>query len=140
MYINIYMIRLKRLDFEYDIYIYIYIEKDIIGYRCCGRVFCLSPQLVGIVHMCLGFKFIRYMWEASLPDVGLRQNREAQPKRTIPTNWGLRQETLPHYVVAVHMCLGLKLIRHMWEASLPDVGLSKTVRYSQSGEYLLIRG
>ena len=38
----------------------------------------------------------------------------------------------------VHMCLGLKLIRHMWEASLPDVGLSKTVRHSQSGQYLLI--
>ena len=26
------------------------------------------------------------------------------------------------------MCLGLKLIRHMWEASLPDMGLSKTVK------------
>ena len=80
------MIRLKRLDFEYDIYIYI--EKDIIGYRCCGRVSCFSPQLVGIVRM----------------------------------------------------CLGLKLIRHMWEASLSDVGLSKTVRHSQSGQYLLIGG
>ena len=35
------MIRLKRLDFEYDIYIYIYIyiyfEIDIIGYRCVEK-------------------------------------------------------------------------------------------------------
>ena len=27
-----------------------------------------------------------------------------------------------------HMCLGLKLIRHMWEVSLPNVGLSKIVK------------
>ena len=33
-----------------------------------------------------------------------------------------------------------KLIRHMWEASLPDVELSKTVRHSQSRQYLLIGG
>ena len=26
------------------------------------------------------------------------------------------------------MCIGLKLLRHMWEVSLPDVGLSKTVK------------
>ena len=38
-----------------------------------------------------------------------------------------------------HMCLGLKLIRHMWEASLLDVRLSKTVRHNQSGQYLLIQ-
>ena len=43
----------------------------------------------------------------------------------------------------LNMCLELKLIRHMWEASLPDVGLSKSVKQkpksmSQSGQYLLI--
>ena len=32
-------------------------------------------------------------------------------------------------VVVVHMCLELKLIRHMWEASLPDVGLNKSVTH-----------
>ena len=37
------------------------------------------------------------------------------------------------------MCLRLKLIRHMWEASLLDVRLSKTVRHNQSGQYLLIQ-
>ena len=41
--------------------------------------------------------------------------------------------------------LGSKLIRHMWEVSLPDVGLSKSVRQkpksmSQSEKYLLIGG
>ena len=27
------------------------------------------------------------------------------------------------------MCPGLKLIRHMWEASLPDMGLNKSMRH-----------
>ena len=30
-------------------------------------------------------------------------------------------------VLVIHMCLKLKLIRHMWEASLPNVGLNKSV-------------
>ena len=34
------------------------------------------------------------------PRCGIKQNHEAWPKRTIPTNWGLRQETLPHHVYA----------------------------------------
>ena len=47
-----------------------------------------------------------------------------------------------HYYTCV---LGSKLIRHTWKASLPDVGLSKSVRQkpksmSQSGQYLLIGG
>ena len=32
-------------------------------------------------------------------------------------------------LIVVHMCFGLKLISHMWEASLPDVGLNKSVRH-----------
>ena len=31
-------------------------------------------------------------------------------------------------VVVVHSSLGQRLIRHEWEAFLPDVGLSKTLR------------
>ena len=79
----------------------------------CGRVSCLSPQLVGIV------RFGYASWFCLIPHRG---------------------ETPPTCVVVVHMCLGLKLIRHMWEASLPDVGLSKTVRHNQSEQYLLIGG
>ena len=38
----------------------------------------------------------------------------------------------------VHLHLGLALISWRWEASLPDVGLSKSVRvFTQSGQYLL---
>ena len=69
------------------------------------------------------------MWEVSLPDVGLNKSVRHEPKQTIPSNWGLIQETLPHCVVVVHMCLGLKLMRHMWEAPLPDVGLNKSGRH-----------
>ena len=31
------------------------------------------------------------------PRCGIEQNREVWPKRTIPANWGLRQETLPQF-------------------------------------------
>ena len=52
---------------------------------------------------------------------------------------------LNHYytcVVVVHSSLGQRLIRHEWEASLPDVGLSKSLktkaqRYFQRGQYLI---
>ena len=32
-------------------------------------------------------------------------------------------------IVVVHSSSGQRLIRHEWEASLPDVGLSKTLRF-----------
>ena len=40
----------------------------------------------------------------------------------------MKHSHIKRRVVVVHMCLGLKLIRHMWEASLLDVGLSKTMK------------
>ena len=45
-------------------------------------------------------------------------------------------------VIVVHSSLGQRLIRHEWEASLPDMGLSKSVRtkvqrHFQSGQYLI---
>ena len=53
-----------------------------------------GPTCVVEVHMCLGLKLIRHIWEASLPDVGLSKTVKAMNKsglkRTIPTNWGLR--------------------------------------------------
>ena len=51
---------------------------------------------VVVVHMCLGLKLIRHMWEASFPDVGLNKSVKHELKQTIPANWGPRQETLPH--------------------------------------------
>ena len=44
--------------------------------------------------------------------------------------------------VVVHSSLGQRLIRHEWEASLLDVGLSKTLRikaqrHFQRGQFLL---
>ena len=61
---------------------------------------CLTTTTcVVVVHMCLGFKLIRHMWEASLPDVGLSKIMRYEPMRTIPTNWGLRQETLPQVLL-----------------------------------------
>ena len=51
---------------------------------------------------------------------------------------------LAHYtcVVVVHSSLSQMLIRHEWEASLPDVGLNKPLRtkaqrHFQRGQYLI---
>ena len=54
-----------------------------------------------------------------------------------------RRSALPQYALAlvVHSSLGQRLIRHEWETSLPDVGLSKSLRtkaqrHFQRGQYL----
>ena len=53
-------------------------------------------------------------------------------------------ETYHYYtcVVVVQSSFGQRLIRHEWEASLPDVGLSKSLktkaqRHFQRGQYLI---
>ena len=52
-------------------------------------------------HMCLGLKAYKAHVGGVSSRCGIEQIREAkakehEPKRTIPANWGLRQETLPH--------------------------------------------
>ena len=51
--------------------------------------------------MCLGLKAYKAHVGGVSPRCGIEQIREAkakehEPKRTIPANWGLRQETLSH--------------------------------------------
>ena len=76
-------------------------------FSCCERVSRLDPQLAGIVRF--GLKLIRHMWKASLPDVGLNKSVRHEPKRTIPANWGPRQETLPQDPYGV---IGVQALGH----------------------------
>ena len=68
------------------------------------------------------------------------------------SNWYCeRKESFPNQVlsylemvcvIVVHSSLGQRLMRHEWETSLPDVGLSKSLRtkaqrHFQRGQYLI---
>ena len=71
--------------------------------------FTLKRRVV-VVHMCLGLKAYKAYVGSVSPWCGIEQIREAKakehkPKRTIPANWGLRQETLPQTL----FCLPLRV-------------------------------
>ena len=66
------------------------------------------------------------------------------PKECTTTAWGSSFWDLLYFacVVVVHSSLGQRLIRHEWEASLLDVGLSKSLRTKaqcnfQRGQHLI---
>ena len=66
------------------------------------------------------------------------------PKECTTTAWGSSFWDLLYFacVVVVHSSLSQRLIRHEWKASLPDVGLSKSLRtkaqrHFQREQYLI---
>ena len=114
----------------------------------CGRVSCLSPQLAGII------RFGSYLPDLFNPTSGRDASHmcliSLSPRHmcTTTTQCGRVSCISPQLEGIVcfgscltdlfnptsgrdtsHMCLGHKLIRHMWEASLPNVGLNKSVRH-----------
>ena len=63
-------------------------------------------------------------------------------KRIYYESCGKTFVSAPNQVVVVYSFLGQRLIRHRWEASLPDVRLSKFLRikaqrHFQRGQYLI---
>ena len=72
----------------------------------------LTCACVVVVHMCLGLKLIRHMWEASLPDVGLNKSVRHEPKWTIPANWEPRRETIPQFFFKMVYILRTIVIMH----------------------------
>ena len=62
-----------------------------------------KTRVLIVVHMCLGLKLIRHMWEASLPDVRLNKSVRHEQKWTIPANWGPRRETFPQLIFTINL-------------------------------------
>ena len=100
------------------------------------------------VHPTCELMLISCGWEVSLPDVGLSELMHVASASLAHSQSGqylLREMFVPPQTTWwVHLTCELMLISCGWEASLPDVGLSKSVwvasassAHSQSGQYLL---